>query len=77
MNTDTIIAVDHVTFGYRKRQTVLDDVSLTVPQGQTLALLGYNGVGKTTLFNLIVGLLLPRCGSCGIDLAHVTAMRDV
>ena len=48
MNTDTIIAVDHVTFGYRKRQTVLDDVSLTVPQGQTLALLGYNGVGKTT-----------------------------
>ena len=77
MNTDTIIAVDHVTFGYRKRQTVLDDVSLTVPQGQTLALLGYNGVGKTTLFNLIVGLLRPRSGRCVINQALVPSMRDV
>lgn len=77
MNADTIIAVDHVTFGYRKRQTVLDDVSLTVPMGQTMALLGYNGVGKTTLFNLIVGLLRPRSGRCIINQALVPSMRDV
>lgn len=77
MTADTIIAVDHVSFGYRKRQTVLDDVSLTVPQGQTMALLGYNGVGKTTLFKLIVGLLRPEHGRCIINQALVPSMRDV
>lgn len=77
MNADTIIAVDHVTFGYKKRQIVLDDVSLEMPQGQTMALLGYNGVGKTTLFNLIVGLLRPWSGRCVINQALVPSMRDV
>lgn len=77
MNTDTIIAVDHVTFGYRKRRAVLDDVSLEVPRGQTMALLGYNGVGKTTLFNLIVGLLRPWSGRCVINQELVPSMRDV
>lgn len=77
MNAGSIIAVDHVTFGYRKHQTVLDDISFAVPKGQTLALLGYNGVGKTTLFNLIVGLLRPRRGRCMINQAFVPSMRDV
>ena len=44
-----IIAVEHVTFGYKKKQTVLEDIDFTVPQGQSLAILGYNGVGKTCL----------------------------
>jgi len=72
-----IIAVEHVTFGYKKRQTVLEDIDFTVPQGQSLAILGYNGVGKTTLFRLIVGLLRPREGRCVIDRRRVPSMRDV
>ena len=72
-----IIAVEHVTFGYKKKQTVLEDIDFTVPQGQSLAILGYNGVGKTTLFRLIVGLLRPREGRCVIDRRRVPSMRDV
>lgn len=74
---DMSVAVEHVTFGYGRRQTVLDDVSFTVPQGQSVAILGYNGVGKTTLFKLITGLLRPRSGRCVINGMLVPSMRDV
>ncbi|MFQ9709206.1 MAG: ATP-binding cassette domain-containing protein [Bifidobacterium dentium] len=56
---------------------MLDDVSFTVPQGQSVAILGYNGVGKTTLFKLITGLLRPRSGRCVINGMLVPSMRDV
>ena len=44
-------------------QVVLDDVSLEVPQGQTLALLGRNGAGKTTMIRTLLGLLPPDAGT--------------
>ena len=52
-----------VTFGYSRRQLVLDGLDLTVPAGSTTVLLGANGAGKTTLLRLLAGLLEPRQGS--------------
>ncbi len=49
------VELDGVTFGYSRREPVLDDVRLTVAPGETLALVGPPGSGKST-----VGLLLPR-----------------
>ena len=49
------------------RKIILDNLSLKLNNGQILGLLGPNGVGKTTLFNLITGLILPDFGSIIIN----------
>lgn len=47
------VKFDHVSFGYKEGQTVLNDINLTVPQGQVVALVGPSGAGKTTFASLI------------------------
>ena len=53
-----------VTFG---RQPVLREVSVSVPRGQTLVVLGESGCGKTVLLKLIIGLLRPTAGRVLFD----------
>ena len=53
-----------VYFGKRK---ILEDLSLSLNQGEILGLLGPNGVGKSTIFNIIIGLLKPSYGSVIIN----------
>jgi ATP-binding cassette subfamily B protein len=55
-----------VTFGYHDRP-VLEDVSLLIPAGSTIALVGATGVGKTTLVNLIARLYDPWKGQVLLD----------
>jgi phospholipid/cholesterol/gamma-HCH transport system ATP-binding protein len=52
----TFIEIDHVTFGYDNRRTILQDVSLKFPRGKVTAILGGSGCGKTTLLRLIGGV---------------------
>jgi len=79
MKTPAIV-VDNLRQGYGRR-SVLDGVSLTVPAGQTFALLGRNGAGKTTLIRTLLGLLPPAAASgrlevLGLDpVAHAIAVR--
>lgn len=57
-----IINLDHVSFGYAKTD-ILTDVSLSVDEGEWIAVIGPNGGGKTTLLRLIMGFLSPQSGS--------------
>ncbi|TWU28780.1 ABC transporter ATP-binding protein [Novipirellula artificiosorum] len=67
--SDSTIHVDRVTKSFGS-QSVLQDVSLSVPAGQTLALLGRNGAGKTTTIRVLLGLIPADSGAVrlgGID----------
>lgn len=62
------IEFDHVSFAYDgSPEPALDDVSLTIRAGETLALVGENGSGKTTLAKLIVRFYDPTAGCVRLD----------
>ncbi|HVW34357.1 MAG TPA: ABC transporter ATP-binding protein [Acidimicrobiia bacterium] len=65
------LEVSHVTAGYGAID-VLRDVSLTVPAGRVVALLGSNGAGKTTLLHSCSGFVTPRGGRVLLDGHDVT-----
>ncbi len=51
-----------VTFGYDAARTVLDGISMTIPRGKVVAIMGGSGCGKTTILRLIGGQLKPQRG---------------
>jgi osmoprotectant transport system ATP-binding protein len=56
-----------VSYGLAGRPAILDDVSLTVGAGKTLALVGASGAGKTTVLKLVNRLLLPDAGEVRVQ----------
>ncbi len=69
------IEVNAGTFSYRKGAPLLQDISFSVAAGQTLAILGPNGVGKTTLMKCLLGFLPWERGTTVIDGADIRSMR--
>jgi lipopolysaccharide export system ATP-binding protein len=66
----TLSTVD-LTKAYKGRK-VVDNISLTIAQGEVVGLLGPNGAGKTTTFYIIVGLASPDSGQVVLDDADIT-----
>ena len=73
------IRVDHVSFAYPgTSRLVLDDVTLLLPAGAVIAIVGENGAGKTTLVKLLTKMYEPSSGAIVIDdvpLARIPAME--
>lgn len=61
-----MIKVENLSFAYSKEK-VLDGISTTFEQGKVYGLLGANGVGKSTMFKILCGLLTPQAGEVDID----------
>ena len=59
MRTGNLVEVDNVTFGYDQR-VILRQISMEVPRGKVVAIMGLSGCGKTTLLRLIGGAIRPR-----------------
>ncbi len=75
------LTLEDVTFGYTADQTILDRLSFAIAEGETVALVGGTGSGKSTVFNLILRFIDPRDGRIlldGTDIADVTiaSLRD-
>ena len=68
------VSLSHVTFGYEPNSPVIHDMSLTVPAGGTLGIVGRSGAGKSTLVNLISRLYEVQEGSIQIDGVDIREM---
>ena len=78
-----MIEIQNVTFNYGAQgeqgvPPALDDVSLRIEPGETIAIIGHNGSGKSTLTRLIAAILQPQSGTIRVDgLATSTTGRDI
>ena len=70
-NKNSIIEFKNITLSYGKR-IILDNINFKISQGQIFGMLGPNGVGKSTIFNLITGLINPDSGYIKINGEDVT-----
>jgi len=70
---DGLLAAEGLVKSYRRRR-VVDGVSFHVRPGEVVGLLGANGAGKTTSFNMVVGLVPPDAGRVRLGDADLTAL---
>ena len=68
-NVNSIIEFDNVSLSFGNR-LILDNINFKINEGQIFGMLGPNGVGKSTIFNLITGLVNPDKGK-----KHISATK--
>ena len=74
-NLNTIIEFKNVSLSYGNR-LILDNISFKINEGQIFGMLGPNGVGKSTIFNLITGLIKPKHGKIYILIILKKILKD-
>ena len=70
-NINSVIEFNNVSLAYGNR-LILDNINFKINEGQIFGMLGPNGVGKSTIFNLITGLISPQSGKIKIQGNDVT-----
>ncbi|MFN3922220.1 MAG: urea ABC transporter ATP-binding subunit UrtE, partial [Pseudarthrobacter sp.] len=68
-----MLEIENLQTGYGRTQ-VISGVSLTIPDGAVVSVLGHNGAGKTTLLRAVVGLLKPMAGRICLDGEDISAL---
>ena len=70
-NNNQLLKLRNISLFFDKRK-ILENINLDLNEGQILGLLGPNGVGKSTIFNIIIGLLKPDYGSVFMNNDNIT-----
>lgn len=69
---DKSISLKNIHFSYIPNSELLKDINLTIKRGEIIGIKGRSGIGKTTLLNIIMGLITPNSGSIMIDQNEIT-----
>jgi phospholipid/cholesterol/gamma-HCH transport system ATP-binding protein len=72
---DPVVELRSVSMRFR-HQIVLRDISLKIPRGQTLCVIGESGCGKTVMLKLMIGLIRPSSGSVWFDGRNLATLSD-
>lgn len=75
MSADNLVEIRDLDFAYEDR-SILDGISLEIPRGKVVAIMGGSGCGKTTLLRLIGGQLRPQRGEVRVDGQSVPALGN-
>lgn len=73
------ININELTFGYTSEK-IIDNLSMSIEQGEVVSISGENGSGKSTLLKLILGELTPQAGSIkllGKDLSNLKSLKEI
>ena len=70
-NTNSLVEFNNISLAYGNR-LILDNINFKINEGQIFGMLGPNGVGKSTIFNLITGLISPKSGKIKMEGKDVT-----
>lgn len=68
------LEIENITLGYTRRHVLAEGLSLSAPEGEAIALLGRNGVGKSTLLRVVAGIGRPLSGGVVLDGRDLAAM---
>jgi zinc/manganese transport system ATP-binding protein len=71
-NTTPYLSLKNISYGYMSHKPVIENVSLQIPKGRFLGLLGPSGSGKSTLIKIIAGLYKPWTGSVQYSISKTT-----
>jgi len=77
-----MITLNNVSFAYKNKKPVLQEINLKMVSGRIYGLLGKNGEGKTTLLNILSGQLFPKSGTCQVldeepGKRHVNFLQEI
>ena len=75
VSADSIIEIENLSVQFGQ-QRVLRDIQLSVPRGQTLAIIGESGCGKTVLLKTIIGLIRPQQGHVEFDGQRMDRLKE-
>ena len=71
-----MLQIENLSFSYKKGHIILDDISLEVPNGEVLGILGPNGTGKTTFIKCINNILKPDIGKVLFDGENISKLSQ-
>jgi phospholipid/cholesterol/gamma-HCH transport system ATP-binding protein len=71
-----MIRIEHLTYTVTGGREVLSDVSLEVPTGKTMCVMGLSGTGKTSLLKCVAGLVEPSAGKIWLNDAQLVGMSE-
>ncbi len=75
---DTVVRFSDVTFGYKEERKLLEEVNFSVREGSKITIMGQNGAGKSTIFNMITKKHVPMEGKVSVDAnLHIAIAKQV